>query len=75
MLPKCKSSVVWKVFSKNEAKNTVQCKLCKNTFKDFGNTTNLLKHLKKVHPLRYSTLNKEGIEGNSSASEESDVSM
>ncbi|XP_018398073.1 PREDICTED: zinc finger BED domain-containing protein 1-like [Cyphomyrmex costatus] len=82
MPPKRKSSVIWKVFSKNEAKNTVQCKLCKNTFKDFGNTTNMLK-LKKVHPLRYSTLNEEGIEGNSSAtsasesevSEKSDVYM
>lgn len=67
---KRKSSHVWQFYDKNVIEKTVQCKLCKSNFKDFGNTTNLLKYLKKIHPLRYST----AIEGsNFSIGEESDV--
>lgn len=55
MPPKRKLSSVWEFKKKNVEEKTVQCKLCNKYFKDFGNTTNLLKHLKNVHPLRYST--------------------
>lgn len=53
MAPK-KVSGVWKCFEKVDG-DKIKCKNCDSVFKDFKNTTNLLKHLKKTHPIIYST--------------------
>lgn len=48
-----KKSVVWDYFIKDKTTHRVKCNLCKQTFKDFGNTTNLTRHLKTSHPIQY----------------------
>lgn len=53
MAPK-KTSSVWKCFEKVDG-DKIKSKTCESVFKDFKNTTNLLKHLKKSHPIIYST--------------------
>ncbi|CAB3227783.1 unnamed protein product [Arctia plantaginis] len=53
MAPK-KASGVWKCFEKVDG-DKIKCKTCDSVFKDFKNTTNLLKHLKKAYPIIYST--------------------
>ncbi|CAB3242160.1 unnamed protein product [Arctia plantaginis] len=53
MAPK-KASGVWKCFEKVDG-DKIKCKNCDSVFKDFKNTTNLLKHLKKPNPIIYST--------------------
>lgn len=53
MAPK-KASGVWKCFDKVDG-DKIKCKNCESVFKVFKNTTNLLKHLKKTHPIIYST--------------------
>ncbi|KAL0872158.1 hypothetical protein ABMA27_004567 [Loxostege sticticalis] len=49
-----KASSVWRCFEKVDG-DKIKCKNCDSVFKDFKNTTNLLKHLKKAHPIIYST--------------------
>ncbi|XP_036345286.1 zinc finger BED domain-containing protein 1-like [Rhagoletis pomonella] len=53
MAPK-RSSDIWNFYNKIENKK-LECRECKKTFADFGNTTNLLKHFRKVHSLIYLT--------------------
>lgn len=66
-MPPKKKSVVWNYFNCLTNKK-VECKECRKTFVNFGNTTNLLKHLKKMHPLLYTTQNE-----NENLDESSDV--
>ncbi|XP_046685293.1 E3 SUMO-protein ligase ZBED1-like [Homalodisca vitripennis] len=47
-----KKSVVWE-FYKKTTDNRVQCKLCSSSYKHFGNTSNLVTHLKNKHPVQY----------------------
>lgn len=47
-----KPSVVWNLFIKN-SKDEAQCSICKKIFKYYGSTTNLKKHLSKIHPIQY----------------------
>ena len=42
-------SIVWRYFEKENDPNASICKLCKNSYKHGGNTTNLLKHLHAKH--------------------------
>lgn len=58
MPPKKHSASIWEFYDKNvnnKGEKVVQCKQCNKTFKDFGNTTNLIKHHKNIHPLIYLT--------------------
>lgn len=32
---------------------TVICKFCKKSYKNYGNTTNLISHMKNKHPVQY----------------------
>ncbi|CAK1586462.1 unnamed protein product [Parnassius mnemosyne] len=49
-----KRSVVWQFFDKNKDNNKVKCKLCSSVYKDVGNTTTLVKHIRKRHLVQYS---------------------
>lgn len=48
-----RKSVVWNFYSKNKHDGNVTCKLCRVSYKHFGNTTNQLTHLKKQHPIQF----------------------
>lgn len=48
-------SVVWEIFKK-ENKSEAVCSLCKNKLKFYGSTTNLKKHLTRLHPIQYKQL-------------------
>ena len=47
-------SSVWLYFEKNSTNKTVICKICKKQYKDFGNTTNLITHMRGKHSLQFS---------------------
>lgn len=54
-----KKSVAWEFFNKNFENHKIvsaQCKLCNNTYKYFGNTTNLLSHVNRKHPVQFTQL-------------------
>lgn len=42
-------SIVWNYFDKINDQ-TLLCRLCKRTFRYFGNTTNAKSHIKRIHP-------------------------
>ncbi|CAG9840744.1 unnamed protein product [Diabrotica balteata] len=50
-------SAVWDFFSKSNDTKSVTCSSCKNEFKYRGNTTNMKKHLQRMHTLRWSENN------------------
>ncbi|XP_033149023.1 uncharacterized protein LOC117134678 isoform X2 [Drosophila busckii] len=47
---KRETSVVWQVFKKCKETNMAVCKQCGKQYKTGGNTTNLMDHLKRMHP-------------------------
>lgn len=47
-----KPSIVWNIFIRNN-KDEAQCSICKKKLKYYGSTTNLKKHLSKIHPIQY----------------------
>lgn len=53
MSESAKKAVVWSFYDKNVIQKTVICKLCKKSYKDFGNTTNMISHMKSKHPIQY----------------------
>lgn len=53
MSQSAKKAIVWSFFDKNLEQKTVICKLCKKSYKDFGNTTNMISHMKNKHPVQY----------------------
>ncbi|XP_072382579.1 E3 SUMO-protein ligase ZBED1-like isoform X3 [Diabrotica undecimpunctata] len=55
---KMKNSLVWDFFKKNN-KTKAECSICKKILKYYGSTTNLKKHLTKIHPFQL----KEAVEG------------
>nr|XP_017109319.2 zinc finger BED domain-containing protein 4-like [Drosophila bipectinata] len=56
---KRETSCVWQHFKKTEDKTKATCIHCGKTFKTAGNTTNLMDHLKRIHP-NYSVLEIDG---------------
>lgn len=49
---KKKLSEVWNHFDKCQNKNFAKCRHCLREYKTSGNTSNLLEHLKRAHPLK-----------------------
>ncbi|XP_017856798.1 PREDICTED: uncharacterized protein LOC108609589 [Drosophila arizonae] len=47
-----KTSEVWTHFDKCQNKIFAKCRLCGKEYKTSGNTSNLLEHLKRAHPVR-----------------------
>lgn len=47
---KRETSIVWNYFKKSKDNLSVVCNICGKHYKTSGNTTNLMDHLKRVHP-------------------------
>lgn len=45
-------SVIWALFTKT-SNNEAKCCICKKTLKYYGSTTNLKKHMIRIHPIQY----------------------
>lgn len=61
-------SSVWDFFNRSNDKKNVNCSLCKRDYKYHGNTTNMKKHLQRLHPIQFLQNNN----GNSTVSENQD---
>lgn len=63
--PTFKKSIVWHFFDLSTNKKEAVCKLCKKTYLNHGNTSNLKDHLKRKHPIQLEIEENEraGVEG------------
>lgn len=67
-------AIVWSFYDKNFEQKTVICKICKKSYKDFGNTTNLISHIKNKHPIQYKDSSGECSSSQACSSSEGDSS-